>query len=315
MSLSPPARASYECSKCRFRTGGPMPDWSDPRLPLWDPKGEQLHDRWFLCPDDGGPDSALLTHPDRLYQHFRSKLTIDGKAVRVCTPFMVRSRGANGAITTGPLLSRDHLRREVYLHRFLEARGPDAHIDLQRLHDATESVDDLHIYHDKLWFLPRRWSEEFDAWANKIRGLWVEKRLPWDLATVDQLAEAIDPRLKIEPSDLSKTLYIPVDLTRPIDEQLERLGWTLKEIKAYLYRFTRKGPPRSKTRNVWRDIYIYLLKVACGSAVSAIAEEVFPKESGRSRELKVRQIVNKVGRAARAVGPVLRPDDKLSPPD
>jgi hypothetical protein len=298
--------ASYACGKCGFRPDVGDPDWFSPETPVWDPKGKKPQDCWSICPDDGGPDVGTLTSPDRRSQRYRFAFQSDGKLIRLCTPHIVVQRFEKGVIGLGFAMDSAQIWREFMLYKYLKAHGPDEDIDLQRLQDATSVMGSIeggircHRTKDT-WIASYVHSRLEDKWSKKARTLLVG-RGPNDVwERLDDLVAALEPRHKLKKSMWNRIFYIPIDMSRPIDEQLEAVRPRLTGAREYLYRYTRHGPPRDRSRTVWRDVYVFLLVKICGKTVAQIGEEVFPAEDKRSREKKVRAILGRVRTLARKV--------------
>jgi hypothetical protein len=238
--------------------------------------------------------------------------------VRACTPWVVLKRDGDGSVSVGGLKSHDQIWREIKLEQYLASHGPDEDIDLQRLHDATTMfgsiLGGIRCHRSKnAWLASYIHSGHEDEWSNRARKLVVARRYDAIWYRLDKLAAALEPRFRFGQSAWNRILHIPIDMSRPIEEQLERARPRLTQARDYLYRYTRKGPPRDRTRTVWRDVYAFLLAEISGRSVSEIGQEVFPAEDKRSREAKVRMILGRVRSLARRID-FPSAHAKLSPP-
>lgn len=270
---------------------------------------------WNLCPNDEGPEHTWLIAPDTRSQRYRVAFRSGERTIRACTPVVLRSRTPDGSLSVGSVMGEDQIWREIRLKEHLEAHGPDEAISLQRLADASDRIGQLRCYRvNDAWLLAYRGHIPYDAWFNRILSLLHSHERRDLFNTLDRLVDQIDPLLSSR-LHWDRVLHVPVDMTKPIEGQLARIRSYLVEAREYLYQYTRKSPPRDKTRTTWRDVYIYLLAGVADWHPSKIAEKVFPKEGRRSRQLKAAQIIRMVDRAAKAVGFTVEPPvNKLDPP-
>jgi len=290
-------------------------DWSDPQVPVWDPRGKRIEDRWDSCPQDGGPERAFLCSPDHRSERYRLPYKLGERTVRACTPCVLQERSADGSLRVGPLMSHDQIRREITLKEYLNTHGPDETLNLQRLADANDPDGAPSCYTvNDAWLLAHRGHIEYDSWFSKIRMLLDTTNRADLYDSLDDLVAHLDPFFQPR-LNWGCVLHVPINMTKPIEAQLERLRPYLVEARDYLYRFTRKAPPRDKSRTTFRDLYIYLLATVAGWHSSRIADEVFPTERKRERRLKVTQVIRTVARAARTAKFQPRPSLKgIDPP-
>ncbi len=309
-------RDAYVCSKCGFRSDLEGPDWSDPSVPVWNWRGKKRQDCLSHCPKGEGPENAYLTSPDGLQMRYRVTFESEGREVRACTPIVVLHRNKEGGCSIGPILRLGQMWREIKIREYFHAQGPNTKIDLQRLADASLMIGgDLYCYRlHNTWLLALRGHIPRDSWERKAARLLRSEQYKKLSLRLRDLVTKLEPRLsgRIE---WNQVLHVPIDMTRPIEKQLDRIRPSLVEAQEYLYRYTRTSPPRDKTGTTWRNIYIWLLATVANRSAASIGEEVFPNEDRRSRRLKVNQIVRTVNNAAAAVGLQFHPQmKKIRPP-
>ena len=275
---------SYTCSKCGSR--------NDLYIETQDKELEDCHE---ICPDEEGPDFALLIDPQRLCHRSRTTGYLSaGKKVRVCSfPFPPR----------GPAQRLDLFWRDLYLRDYVKFHGHDAAINLEHIGRQPVVPDTWNVRPmQSVWaLLPTPGPYDgTDVWAIRIHNLQQD----------NPRANAIDPveiaaafhNLPLSGQErLSRTIFVPVELDRGIAEQLDLVP-KLLEIQKHLYRFTGKRAPRDKSGNQWRDIYIFYLKETTHMKVKEIAQEVFPGQDEVSSMHQVKRIAGKVRKAVARAG-------------
>ena len=312
----PKGSETYVCSTCGFRSDLEGPDWFDPSVPVWNWRGKKRQGCLSLCPKAEGPDDAYLTSPDGLQMRYRVTFESEGREVRACTPIAVLHRNSEGGCSIGPVMGLGQMFREIKLREYLKAHVSDTKIDLHRLANASLMIaGDLYCYRlEDTWLLALRGHIPRDSWERKSAKLLRSEQYKKLSHSLRDLVTKLEPRLsgRIE---WNQVLHVPIDMTRPIEKQLNKIRPQLVEAQEYLYRYTRKAPSRDKTGTTWRNIYIYLLATVASRSPKSIAEEVFPNEDWRSRQLKVNEIVRAVSNAAATVGLQFHPQMKeIDPP-
>ena len=295
--------APYRCSKCGFREGLEDPDWSDPRTSirtsdLGNPKCYEL------CPAEG-PTSGYLADAERLHMRYRQEFQTTTGSVRACIPFGVVHRGPKGGEHIGIAVGCDRVQREIYLNDYLSHHGPDSDVDLHHA-DASAGLGDQWFVNKTgdRWALPQRFpsARRDDPYGRLLFEF--RNRHPEHRGRCLEVMAALDSRLGDDAKLSDRFLNVPIDLRRPIDEQLERAGAVLKDVREYLYRFVKGGAPRER-KNLTRDTYIYLLREIEELSAADIAARIFSHEIKKSRIHKVHVILQQV-RAALAQAPPLR---------
>lgn len=284
--------APYRCSKCGFGEGLDDPDWSDPRTDLsandlGNPKCYQL------CPNEG-PRSGYLTDEDRLHMRYRQVFLATTDEVRACIPFGVVDRYPEGGVQLGMVADYEAVHREIYLRDYLSEHGLDSDIDIRHAHQSSFLGDRWSVHKSgTTWTLPpqsRRvyldgpYQRDLFAFCN---------RHPDSRELHSEVMAALDSRHGDDPNFSDHVLSVPIDLRSPIDKQLSDAGAFLKNIREYLYRFVKDGPPR-KRDNLARDTYIYLLREVEDLSAADIAARTFPRETKKSRVRKVHLILQQV---------------------
>jgi hypothetical protein len=122
---------------------------------------------------------------------------------------------------------------------------------------------------------------------------------------MDRLASALEPRIDVDPRDLSHVLHVSYDLAEPIDEQIKKTKGGLIELRNYLYRYTGENPPRHRSDTLWRDVYIFLLAELLKLNDAQIGARVFP-DLPRDKALKlVDQRLKVVREALSGLDPII----------
>lgn len=283
----------YVCSRCSFHEELPEPDWFAKDCPRWPGSKKELAKSWLVCPNDGGPDTGMLTNLDRSYQRIRDIFPFGDDEIRACSPIALLSKSGRPQ----RLVSETDLRLNVYRDWYLEHYGPDPRMDLQRLAEATRgSFGAQVIKQDDVWTLPYGVSLAPDIWHRKIVNLWRTNTLARRYDFVE-IAHCLEPRASNSPHNRAALLCAPFDLRFPVKPQLKRLSPLLHQLQVSAQSFTTTKTRRGGSNYLWRDTYIFLLKRTTKRTWSSIAEEVFPNDDCSSRPEKARTYFNRVVKA------------------
>jgi hypothetical protein len=286
----------YTCSTCGFSACAEEFDITDRSLPLVTTLG---HETFSICPHDEGPDRAELLSPAKDSYRYRVIHKIRGREVTACILGGILERNERSS-QSGTLLSEEDLMLELYLRSYIEDAGHLDDLDLECLVNAP--------------FMTRPVGKSNAAYltsrqARHRRGEWEQKadRLGFRLQGTRKglhsgdIARAFDPRLGVKLLAANRYLYVPFELSLPLQEQWEEtLPW-LDRLADYAYRFTRVKRPRRRP-NMYRDIYIFLSVAVERRSVFSVGRELFPKEQRLSRETKVRAAVRQVRAVVRKAG-------------
>src|SRR5262249_31495994 len=152
---------------------------------------------------------------------------------------------------------------------------PDEDIDLARLAEAPGFGRFRVGRMGSCWAMPFSTSWGYDEWAQKLhKGCFFIEDKPGVLYM--DIARSLDPRLGSAAFNWSQIIHVPFNFNFPLERQWDDALPVLRGIRTYLYRFTKKRPPRSKSANVYRNVYVFLLaEMKCWS-VAKIGVEVFP---------------------------------------
>ena len=299
-------QAPFRCTGCGFDldepTGGGETD-----LPLFHPAAGRNAPRtaareklWWECPA-GGPTAGLFRDPenrDPRRCRYTFRVGHGEETATVCTA-VVEGTGA-------AILTPGQLRREWYLHRHRQLPGQTSDLDLAHFRRAMPlpGPDIRRITRiSGRWFL-RNPSMRMNPWSDSPFGQKAFRLIdahgkPSHLLVLmyRALRPASPPFQEFLLPDARTSLHLTIDLRAPIQEQLDAMKPSLLEVQACLHRLAEQPLPRPGRgrQNVWRDIYIHLLRQLSGWTAPEIAAEVFPRERGDSRvALKVRNILSEV---------------------
>ena len=292
----------YVCSNCGFGAVDADPNWHDPKAPVSQANGKKPRGCFERCPENEGPDSGTLLHPKRWFSRTRATYPVGTKRIRACIPTMLYERTSR-RLGARPLTTPGVVERELHLDEYLASHGPDERIDLKHAESRAFIIDEWHVHRGKSgnWQIPMRLGKGFklDEWGFKIsdlRRVNVKARGMRDTGMASVLVDT--PRSLEEVKE--RMLYVPFDLGRALDDQLERARTRLREIQLYVHRFTGKGVSKDKRGNLWRDMYIYYLRETTPKTISEIAREVFPDQDKDSASYNVKQILRRVRRTLTA---------------
>ncbi len=289
----------YICRKCGCRSDVKF-DWFNPDVDTWNLDDRDPEESIMLCPKDG-PDTASLTEPTGRYKRYRETYSILGRKVRACAPYMGLQPSELSKV--GSVIGSDEVLRVLYLRRYLKKHGPDSTIDLDRITDADPEGHAFRLQKVRgAWFRALDQVDTLDEWYGKLLEVWPDK--PTELAKVSpaDIARTLDSRFMRSDDPRQRVLYVPFDLAEPIEEQIKAAQSEMIRIRDYLAQFLAGPLSRSRSRTLWRDIYLYALADWQQRSVAEIGKIVFPNEKQKSREKKVGERVRKVRSALEKAG-------------
>ncbi len=245
---------------------------------------------WAECPRSGPKQTELIDPDSPTTQRVRHCFPADGKMIRVCTP-TVRKKGAarKGGTRIGGALLLHRIMCEWVVKRHLEEHGPEElpRVDLLwPLHlDAVVGVGwrpEL-VKRNGMWFMVAKYPESHvGEWGRKlIRGEEGPKLdNPWEWPELIRSTSKLTAFTKRgATARRASTIYLPIDIRLPIDDQLERLTPQVREVQeCALALCGRKKAYQLDFDALDRNAYCYFLSTKFGKTAREIAGIVFPDE-------------------------------------
>lgn len=276
--------SGYRCPSCGCTDAIPPPDWESAELRASPPTIGELESPWMLCPMDSGPDSGLLTHPSGKWQRERVTLNLDGHLVRVCTPFALLPDRPSGLLVPQTLLNELELAAEAHSALWGQSHRPDDIMDLEHLKIVGEAAHASlitqvgpHYLLDQRGPRPNRpyYRSLWQLYRNCLR------QIGYTTDDLVSLIRCLDPRAAPSLDNSRHTLYVPIDLAMPLEEQFAELALRADSMARYLRRFVRRPQATPPRKFLYRDLLILLLHDVLGITPTDIARRVFGPSKAR----------------------------------
>jgi len=124
---------------------------------------------------------------------------------------------------------------------------------------------------------------------------------PYDLLAYFEPGQSVPilpwhPKPEIPVED--RLLYVAVDLSTPLEAQIEQIQQTCNELRDYALLLAGEKRKRPGRHEIRRDILIFTMHSSAGMTNAQIAKEVFPHEAEASSIRKVKDSLRRLNRAA-----------------